>query len=522
MSGLRRWGGLAVAIVLAVGVFGWVAARKPLHFDGAMNLQVARFLAEDGDYARQYDYERVKDPASSPPWIRAHPYEVQTNGPFVFTAAVGLLVLGDGPLGLQSASLAFVALAAAAIWGLLRRRWPVAAALIPALLLLLLADPFGNVIGGLGEIPGLALLLVAVLLVVESLHAPVGRRSVLLLCGASVAAGLAMVTKTYFGAAVGALAVGWLAVWWLRRPPGWVLAVQPLALATPLVAFEAYKLANLGGLAAYREWWDEQAGGISAQSGVGEGSSSGLGRVADQAHRLADATGLPAEVVALLVVAAVAAAGVSVVDLWRRGRSSRGLLVELSVAQVMTATLAVTYLAWWLVFMPEQWAIARRTYPIMLPLGLSLVLAVAGAGLRWERVGRWAPVAGVATLLVVILLAGSVSTVADGLTTDRRLLEANQAMAERIRADPPGRQHYGIGFWSAPIVSLMADRPLRNLEEADPCALPDDAVLVLDRSGWAALGTDPPTLDGAYRYTPIVAEPAARLFRIEPTGLGCD
>jgi hypothetical protein len=537
----RWWIGLLLSVALPVTVFGWVALRQPLHGDGALNLQVSSYLVEHGEYARQYDYARGTQDAipvprweccadERPPWVRPHPYEVQTNGPFIAVAALGILVFGDNSVGYQFASLAFTALFAAVLWALLRRRWPIAAVFAPITVLLIIPQPFGLVIGGFGEVPGLALLLLAILLLVAAVRSASSRRTALAMTGASLATGAAVVTKLYMMGGVAPLAVGWLLVWYLRRPRWTVMAAQPLALMAPVAAFELYKLVNVGSVSAYRALWRENAGPIAVHSGLEDSATSpstrGLGRIPDQIHRLATATGLPAELLVLLVVVAVAVSALVIALVWRRGRPDDPV-IELGSAQVMATVLGVTFLAWWLVSMPEQWAGPRRAYPVVIPLAVSVVLAVGVLALlvsdrrRGDR-DRWVVAgAGLSLLVIVALVVGAPATLTDAVTADTAALDANERLAASIEQAPADRQYYGIGFWSSPILSLMADRPLRNLEEVDPCALEEDAVLVSDLTTQAALGHPPPSLDGTYTYSQIIKAPAGRLYDIETTAAGC-
>src|SRR5262245_27143888 len=109
-----------LAVLAPVAVFGSVADRQLVHIDGAMNLHVAERLAHHGQYARMYDFVPSGGAETAPAWLRYHPSEVQTNGPFIAVAATAIWFLGTSQLALQLANLVFLAALAAVLWLLLR------------------------------------------------------------------------------------------------------------------------------------------------------------------------------------------------------------------------------------------------------------------------------------------------------------------------------------------------------------------------------------------------------------------
>ncbi len=185
---------MAVAVLVPTAIFTWVALRTPVNFDGAMNLQAAQHLAHHGVYGRFYHV------------LVEFPPEVKTNGPFIFLAALSIRVVGENQLGLQLANLLFVGGTAAVVYRLFRH-WSSFAVVAPALTLLLLPQPFLFGLAGLGEIPAIFFLLLALTLLFDGLLIDDHRRTLRLTSIAFLSVGLSVSTKAFMLGSLGAVAV---------------------------------------------------------------------------------------------------------------------------------------------------------------------------------------------------------------------------------------------------------------------------------------------------------------------------
>ena len=530
--------GATLAVLVPVAMFTFVGLRQPVEFDGAMNLQVAQNLAYHGEYVRYYDHQPVAgtDEAEPPPHRRPHPPEVQTNGPYIFTAAFGLRVVGQNQLGYHFANLAAVAGIAALIWWLLRSR-PVLALIGPTLALLLLPRPFKNGLGGIGELPALVFVLLAFAALAHAVQAEDERTALRATGVAFLAGGLATVTKTYMVGALPALAVGLAAVWWFQRPRLVPLLSRVAAYGVPIVAFELYRLANLGSPGAYRAWWAQQRVAISYQAGVDptqrgrfEPPSTGfVDRIVDQFDLLAQAARVSSGLLlSTLVVVGLGSVGMAWYVL-RRVPDDRPQRAGAALL-VMLMTGAGAYLGWWVPFLPARRTFDRRTYPMLLMLALAvlvlLCLLVPHVRARWSRrrtraPAFWLPASGA---VAVVLVAGlwtldrdvAQSTIRD-LRVDSSRLDDVERAADFVREADDDHQFYGAGFFSAPTVSLMADRDFRNLRYVDPCELePAHDLLVRDQAARVAGGRTPPDVDGTVRYLSVRAVGGVQFWRAAP------
>ncbi len=520
-----------LAASLPVLLFGWVALREPLTFDGGMNLQVAQHLFDHGEYARFYDE------------LRLFPHEVQTNGPFIFLAAVVIGLLGESQIGLQLTNLLFVGGAAFVIWRLFRH-WPPVATVAPALTLLLLPLVFSVGVGGQGELPALFFLLLGLSLLFDSAVVDEDRLALRMVSLALVAVGLGVTTKTMIlGAALGVLGA-MVAVARVRALPIRRVLVRLPWIAVPVLSFELFRLVQLGSPRAWWDWWSTATEDIAYQSGVDpRPGGGGLSSPLDRMHVLSQQIGLPAELIVLWVVAVSAAAlGLLAYLLLRRRDSS--LLTSVAIPTAVLTGVMLTYLAWWLLALPEKKVTqdvlsTRRIYPALLAGNLALLLLLCGcAALLWrhrhsasptDRLSRRETRAVVPGVIILGLLAAAM--VADRLPDRARTLSAVddtelkqvQDAVEWIDDRPDDSRYYGEGWWSAPVVSLMAERGFRSTTTIeDWCALdPEKDLVVWDRAAQRIVGPGPTRLGGQATASLTADFGTVRFFALGPTEEGC-
>jgi 4-amino-4-deoxy-L-arabinose transferase-like glycosyltransferase len=523
------------AVLLPLALFLYRALHAPLNFDGGMNMQVAQRLAQGEGYSRFYDT------------VEVFPHEVQTNGPFIYLAAAAIKVFGSNQFAFQLANLLFVAAFAAAVYWMLRDR-PVLRVVGPALVLLVAPSVALYALGGLGEIPVSFFLLLTVLALVEGVRTP--ERAPWWVLGAGLSFGAAVTTKTFATGALPALALGGLCV--LVAAPTRRLRLQVVAAGAAVAVLpivrELHKLAATGGLSEYRAWWDSERSSISKQTGF-EGGARSVGpirRFLDHMHVLSGHVDFPAEL--LLVVLFLPMVWAAAVLLWRwRTRGLEATLSDPASALLLVmASLAAAYVLWWMLFVPEAKLWIRRIYPGMLAVQLLYLLMLpwllevgrsALARARGTGTGtgdpadeasaaakgritlppallRWGPAVGLAATVVLVAATALPYTARklDGNT--RSLVEvkgqdawlhANQDAADYIE-DHPDDRFYGDEWWSAPVISVMADTPFHNLGDSDFCSLdPDRDRLVWDLDAHNIRSPEPWTRDDALAYEEVAA-----------------
>ncbi len=134
-AGLLVYRILGIVVPLVVVIV--LAARWPLSFDGAMNMQVAQSLAEDGEYSRAYRGETF-------------PGEIQTSSYFLVIAAAAIKLFGATTLSFQASNLVFVALLLTAVSFVLPRS-RLAVLLVPGAVFFATPGLLSYSLGGYGE-----------------------------------------------------------------------------------------------------------------------------------------------------------------------------------------------------------------------------------------------------------------------------------------------------------------------------------------------------------------------------------
>lgn len=463
-AGARTSALLACAFVVALLIM--VVARTLTiapTFDGAMNLQVAWNLAEGEGYVRSY---ADRDP---------FPREVQTNGPYVLVAASGYRLWGMGIAQSQFANVLFLMLlvAAAIALGRSMRGRPVDG-LLPAALLL--ATPglmlFGN--RGYGEVPALALALAGLALYPWS-----GRHSHARAIACAVLLAMAVITKTVLLACVApfGLAMALHTATRPMHPAGRAKALVLLAfgfLAT-LAAWEAFRMTSLGGMAEYQTWWALEATDIFGQAGVQDtlGVAAVVGKASEHFALLSRYLRLPQPV----ALAWIALPFVLWAVLPRPAAVPRWI-----IAAVLGAV--AVYFAWWLGFTPTGNAWHRRIFNGMLLVNLGWGLLAGawavGDDTRKRRLGTAAIIVAAWLLVTVNLwqtrLHGALLPVDNG---------AIHRAAGVIRNLPADALLYAGGWSSSPAISLLAGRPLLDINDApfDHLVSGAGTYLVVDNEG---------------------------------------
>ncbi|NTW40209.1 MAG: hypothetical protein HGA44_10040 [Cellulomonadaceae bacterium] len=154
------------------------------------------------------------------------------------------------------------------------------------------------------------------------------------------------------------------------------------------------------------------------------------------------------------------------------------------------------YVAWWLAVTSTEKAWLRRItiglFVLMLAAAL-LSLLVARLLYRSPRPhgGLPLPVASVTTaattLALAVIVAQGLGASLDTLTSASRLSEVAEVSDEVADLSAEGADLYGIGWWSAPVVSLYSGVGMENLSQTDYC---DPDTLAVIQAGEAYMVWD--------------------------------
>lgn len=508
-----------IGAIVPLAVAAWVAYSRVLSFDGAMNMQVAQSLVQDHVFGRYYG------------GMEAFPSEIQTSSYFIAISAVAILIFGTSNLTLQAANLVFVTLLA---FGLARASVPsrVAAVVFPSVVILGSPGLFEFSLGGYGEGAVAALALIAFLLLARAAVTPI--RAFTLVALGFFVLGLAVSIKTVAVAALipGALAFGFVVV---RSHSGRLrVLLAPLAGLIPLAVFEAYRLSVLRG--EYFVYWKAQLRGIVYQAGGDSAGSSSatesvFAKMANHLHILGDVTGVAG---GWWVAALVAAPIGLIVLLFRRSVWSESQRRSIVLAS-MLVVYAEVYFAWWLAITPTEKAWLRRlTVGVFaLVVGSALIAGILFSRLRdTAAVGRRDRV--LASIMVVATVLPTTWVTVRGLEARASWLGADHGnqraldeLAGRVKdLSSDGAQFYGVGWWSAPVVSLYSGVDFDDLATADLCAASTreaidsgDAYLVWDFYARSLSNAPDPGWPGADFALAMPSNDFGELWRISlPAG----
>ena len=334
----------AVGAILAARLMLW-GGTQPVSFDGAMNLEVARSLAEGNGYRRMYDTRPAFSPA------------IQTRAPYILPAAGVFAAFGVGIWQAQLTNLLYLLAFALVAFALVRRwacwRWGLLAAVV------CLATPGIEDVGlnGYGEVPALTWWLLALLV----LYRPGANRAIGWgrCLGAGVLIGIAMTTKTV-------LSIGLIATlpvlfahelqWRPRLRAVAVVAVLLVGTALPLLLHEIWRALSLPEGVQWLTWLDEELQRVRMQAGVSAGFADTpdlVSKVMTHLGLLAGNVGLPVP----LLVFWLAAPLLLALAMWRSFARAAARPVVLTLL-----ALAGIYFVWWLGVTPTQKAWYRRVF----------------------------------------------------------------------------------------------------------------------------------------------------------------
>lgn len=452
-----------VGAILAARLVLW-GCTQPVSFDGAMNLEVARSLAEGNGYRRMYDTQPAFSAA------------IQTRAPYILPAAGAFMAFGIGIWQAQLANLVYLLAFALAAFTLLQRwaswRWGLLAAVV------CLGTPGIEDIGlnGYGEVPALTWWLLALLV----LYRPEADGPTHL--GRALAAGLligiAIMTKTV-------LSIGLVAIvpvlfahelqWRPRLRATALLAALLAGTSLPLPLHEIWRSMSLAEGVQWLTWLDGELQRVRMQAGV----SAGFADTPDLARKitlhlglLAGNAGLPVPLLALWLAAPLLLA----LGMWRSFAATAARPVVLTLL-----AFAGIYFVWWLGVTPTQKAWYRRIFDGVLALELLGVFVIhhwwtAGREYHARRHRLLGLGAGVAITLSAWLV---LSTLAPSRWPTSAPGNALAASLHAIDTLPSGASLYGIGWYSHPKVALYSGRHVLDINKSTPDRLASQSPVYL-------------------------------------------
>ena len=465
---LREHWSIPVVAVISV----WITLRHPMSFDGSMNLQVSQSLEAGRGYARHFDGTEY------------FPIEIQTNGPILFLGAAFIWLFGQHNFVYQLPNvlcmIALFAVAAAVVKGPYRNVLLVAVFLgLPELM------QFGY--NGYGELPLALIELAAIVLAAKA----VARHSQRLFEAAAFLAGIGVVTKVVGVAVLIPLSIA--ARFFLKEEAQRGKSLTRLigALALGPILFEIYRFVVLGSWGTWAAWWGDLLDSVRFQSGVSNTEELPIQHsIWQRLGTLASAFESGRMTVAILLMVGVAALAWGAWRLRKAVEDRETFVLRLGLAVMITA-----YLLWWFFVTPDQKAWLRRIIIalLFLMIGLAHLVAHGAAEAKRDRFQMRPELLGCALALALLVAGPAAHNARLIVKNDDTELRVANAAADFVRAAPPDARFFGLGWWSAPVISAYSERDFLDLSIFDTCTLrPEGDYLVLDRYATLIAFREPP------------------------------
>lgn len=475
---------VAVLALLAVWLFYLMVVAglsQNLMFDGAMNLEVSRSLAEGTGPRRLYDFTDF------------FPHGVQTKEPYILLGALIFKLFGVGPFTAQLPNLIFLFALCGVTLVVVGRLASITAGLFAVVLLLSMPQIAQYALNGYGEIPTLAFGLSA--LAAVCWPGDIDRRVLLRASLAGLLAGLALATKAVGAILVVAVAMTLVARVLVESRHRWLTllvaaAAYALALALPLSLVEMWRWMTLG-QAAYMEWWRLEWQGITYQAGVGpaEVTQSRWAKVARHFQLLVAEIRSSRLATSLLFAIPI---GYAVCVMFARGAMARARWLVFGLVLV-----GGCYLVWWMGVTPTEKAWLRRIYIGLACLGIISAIAWGLAFRGMLEHSSAAPrriLCATLCLSVATLYAQFVSDVvrAPALPAHSEEVKLTLEAAERVRQMHPDDLVFAYGWYAAPTIALHSGREFIDLSDWPIGRYPGHrAYLLADRATFVVGALDP-------------------------------
>ncbi len=455
-------GVLLLAAAAAVLPGSAAIRNRDVSFDGGLNAQTARTLAERHRYATTYR------------GLHDFDHRVQTGPTVIVPTAVAFRLFGVNNTTAQLTSLVYLVLlfllSVLLSWKL---SGPLAAYLtVPVLL----ATPrlFDLGLRLYGEVPALVFLLAGLLLLHRYLSSPAAWTA--LLIGAAL--GLAVLTKFQMLLPVSVVAG---IAWGLHiRGLSSSRSHRAIAFGGFLAALVPMEIAKLHVLSAptYLQWWRTMLG-----RSVAQGTSfrmphtvTGFEKPLVHLDLLARKMSLPPVLAVLFVVLPPLLLAIL---LWCRREDSGPSGTARAVTLIALAGAGLSLTAWWLFLSPTSHTWLRRVFDGLVLLEILGVLVLVDlASLLWSRgrdpagceaprpLPRWlVPTAIILLGQVYSVLAWNRIPVLDRQVSASPARAATAAMVSAVNALPMDATIYAKGWYEAPVIAALTGRVFLDLDQ---------------------------------------------------------
>lgn len=430
-----------VSVATIFFMFG-LQYHTPICFDGGMNFTVSRSLNTVGKYATDYQSSEL------------FAARVQTGAPVIFPTSILNYFFGITSNNMQIVTTIYGCLLTIIFYYLLSKKTNYAIASIMTIFLLSMTNYTSVSYTGIGETSmGFFMFLVCAFI---SYGEEYDRKKYFAVAG--VCFGLGYLTKTIF--LIIAPAIGLLFLVRLISKKGKLsnYLIFVLFAIIPIVAFEIYKMIQLG-FQDYMEWWKFMVRDILGQAGVTEQHT------ASQKHNMAEFVShirafcdLFKVHPVVLFISCVFPAFI----VWLQYRKEK----KVDILIVLLYGTALTYMFWWIVMSPSTKLWSRRVL-----MGYVCLLFVFSWAI-WKFVNLFCTKRNTINIillsLLVIIMVPMYNNYRESIYFNKaykKLYNAYVGGAEYLNGLPQESVFYGLDWWENPTVSGIGNIKMKDLTD---------------------------------------------------------
>lgn len=470
---------LVVLLILALAwqIVDVMAAgySRNLMFDGAMNLETARSIAEGEGPRRMYDSKDMFPPG------------VQTKEPYVLLGALVFKAFGVGPLQAQLPNMIYFLLLVGAIVFVVRNAFGNLAALAAAVLALATPTMTQYALNGYGEIPMFFFGFVS--LAIVAWPAQLQPRLIRRCLWAGVFSGLAIATKVIGVALVIAVTGLLLLRLWFEAQNRFRATVEAAVamaagIVVPLLMVEVWRWLWLDAQ-GYVDWWKHQVHSILFQSGAASTSPDSIpvyAKITQHFGILARDLTLSKPVLLGMLLVPLVGMALAFDRGFTEKQRMRGRWLILGLVLIVAL-----YFPWWLAMVPTEKAWLRYLYVAVMTLAVLAAISVVGnvrAASRPGNMGMRAMHSAVALAVIALYSPFLWQSLHRAPSFDRSIdMQATLHAAELVSDLDPETMVLGYGWYAAPTIQLYSDRGFEDLTDWPIGRLTDKpGYLVADRA----------------------------------------
>lgn len=443
---------LLIAILgglMALMMFG--IRYTSLDFDAAMNFQISYNLSENGAYMSNY-----VDPGYNGTTSTKFDHKIQTGSTVIVPTAILNMIFGADGTNMQIVTVFYFCILMVLIFVLVSKEvnWYLGIAAICVLAPMII----DNAYNGFGETTTF-LFMVLTFILFDEAHKHSSQR---LYFFTGVVVGLGYLTKTVFLICLASFLVVFVFEIFILKKYNYIknYIIIVIGAFCPVLLFEMYKLYELG-VVEYIDWWKFERGLISSESGVTDNLGEELTVLTKIFNNLKGYSQCY-EIHILLIPVIYLIPGAIGFYYFIKNK-------ELSLVNLCLYGVSGAYLLWWLLLVPTTRLWERRD---LIGNSIIIILTIIYVGKLfkefWEQSEKGInkvllPALYICMVFICINNIVDLKTVIQNNYKQKQLAQETAEELEKLQTDA---EIYGTGWWQNPVVAMMSEKQIKNLDIA--------------------------------------------------------